>query len=136
MVIGCSNLGEWSLLVHNKKLTGYIRNPWGKTEWNGPWSDGSEEWTPERMKALNHRFGDDGLFWISYKDLLRHYQHFDRTRLFGPEWTVTQQWTSVNVPWSVDYLDTKFRIELTEDSPVVIVLSQVRYQSQAILSDD
>jgi hypothetical protein len=102
-----------------------LRNPWGRTEYNGPWSDGSAEWTPEIMQKLNHRFGDDGVFWISYEDLLRSYQHFDRTRLFGPEWTVSQQWTSVNVPWSVDYLDTKFKIHLAKGGPVVIVLSQL-----------
>ena len=102
-----------------------LRNPWGRTEWTGRWSDGSEEWTPEWMHKLNHKFGDDGVFWISYQDLLRSYQHFDRTRLFGPEWTVSQQWTSVNVPWSVDYLDTKFEIHLAQSGPVVIVLSQL-----------
>jgi hypothetical protein len=102
-----------------------LRNPWGRTEWTGRWSDGSEEWTPEWMQKLNHKFGDDGVFWIHYRDLLRHYQHFDRTRLFGPEWTVSQQWTSVNVPWSVDYLDTKFKINLVKPGPVVIVLSQL-----------
>ena len=56
---------------------------------------------------------------------MRKYQAFDRTRLFGPEWTVTQQWTSLDVPWSADYNDTKFSIKLTKKSPVVIVLSQV-----------
>jgi hypothetical protein len=65
------------------------------------------------------------VFWISYEDLLRNYQHFDRTRLFGPEWTITQQWTSVDVPWSVDYLDTKFRIVIPTAGSVVIVLSQL-----------
>jgi hypothetical protein len=102
-----------------------LRNPWGRTEWTGRWSDGSEEWTAEWMQKLNHKFGDDGVFWIHYNDLLSHYQHFDRTRLFGPEWTVSQQWTSVNVPWSVDYLDTKFKIKLAKSGPVVIVLSQL-----------
>ncbi|KAI9808877.1 MAG: hypothetical protein M1827_007152 [Pycnora praestabilis] len=109
-----------------------LRNPWGLYEWNGAWSDGSKEWTPEWMNLLDHRFGDDGasspyflMFWMSYKDLLKKYDQFDRTRLFGPEWTVTQQWTSVDVPWTVDYHDTKFTITLTKDSPVVIVLSQI-----------
>jgi len=102
-----------------------LRNPWGRTEWTGRWSDGSEEWTADWMHKLNHKFGDDGVFWISYEDMLRNYQHFDRTRLFGPEWTVSQQWTSVDVPWSVDYLDTKFKISLAKNSPVVIVLSQL-----------
>ncbi|KAF2870062.1 hypothetical protein BDV95DRAFT_574981 [Massariosphaeria phaeospora] len=102
-----------------------LRNPWGRTEWTGKWSDGSEEWTPQWMQKLDHKFGDDGMFWISYSDLLKHYQHFDRTRLFGPEWTISQQWTSVNVPWSVDYLNTKFKIHLSKPSPVVIVLNQL-----------
>ncbi|KAI9805931.1 MAG: hypothetical protein M1825_000545 [Sarcosagium campestre] len=102
-----------------------LRNPWGDTEWNGPWSDGSKEWTPERMLRLGHRFGDDGAFWMSYKDLLRKFQAFDRTRLMGPDWSMAQQWTSLNVPWSVDYHDTKFAIQLKKRTPMVIVLSQL-----------
>lgn len=102
-----------------------LRNPWGHTEWKGAWSDGSEQWTPEWMQLLNHKFGDDGMFWISYKDLLRKYQRFDRTRLFGPDWQVTQQWTTVNVPWTADYNETKFRVTLTKPGPVVIVLSKL-----------
>jgi hypothetical protein len=110
--------------IDNERLL-KLRNPWGKTEWTGPWSDGSEQWTPKRMEKLGHRFGDDGVFWISYRDLLRHYQHFDRTRLFGPDWRITQEWTSVSVPWSIDYLPTHFRFSLPEPSDVVIVLSQL-----------
>ncbi|MCJ1474171.1 hypothetical protein MMC13_002829 [Lambiella insularis] len=102
-----------------------IRNPWGKTEWQGAWSDGAAEWTPEWMQLLNHRFGNDGIFWISYRDLLRRYQSFDRTRLFGDDWTVTQQWTTVDVPWTADYNDTKFTIKITKKGPFVIVLSQL-----------
>ncbi|KAF2458508.1 hypothetical protein BDY21DRAFT_370743 [Lineolata rhizophorae] len=101
-----------------------LRNPWGSQEWNGPWSDGSKEWTPEFMKELNHTFGDDGVFWISYRDFLRYYSDMDRIRLFGPEWTITQQWTSVNVPYNPDYLPTHFQLTLTKASPVVLVLSQ------------
>ena len=70
-------------------------------------------------------YADDGMFWISYKDLLRKFQSFDRTRLFGPEWSVTQQWTTIDIPWSADYNDTKFSVTLTEPSPVVIVLSKL-----------
>ena len=102
-----------------------LRNPWGRKEWDGKWSDGSKEWTAEWMQLLKHQFGNDGVFWISYEDLLKKYQHFDRTRIFGPEWHITQQWTSVHVPWSADYHSTKFSLTLQKESPVVIVLSQL-----------
>ena len=102
-----------------------VRNPWGEGEWRGAWSDGSEQWTPEWMELLNHRFGDDGQFWISYQDLLREYSSFERTRLFGSDWQITQQWTTVDVPWSADFNKTKFGVTLTKRSPVVIVLSQL-----------
>lgn len=42
-----------------------LRNPWGESEWTGPWSDGSKEWTPAWMERLDHKFGDDGVFWMS-----------------------------------------------------------------------
>jgi hypothetical protein len=79
------------------------------------------------MTKLNHTFGDDGVFWISYKDLIRKYEHFDRTRLFHSDanWKSTQQWTSLAIPWTIDYSDTKFEITLTKEGPVVIVLTQL-----------
>lgn len=106
-----------------------LRNPWGKGKkgnWEGPWSDGSKEFTPDAQKELNHKFGNDSVFWISYEDLLRKYQHFDRTRLFmdAPDWRVTQKWISVEVPWKAEF-EQKFRIVLKKESPVVLVLSQL-----------
>jgi hypothetical protein len=108
-----------------------IRNPWGERgwdgngEWNGPWSDGSKEWTPYWMQKLNHTFGDDGLFWMSYEDMLKRFDILERTRLFDEDWTVVQQWTSVNVSWVTGYLTTKFVVEIKQGGPTVFVLSQL-----------
>ncbi|ETN39894.1 uncharacterized protein HMPREF1541_06120 [Cyphellophora europaea CBS 101466] len=102
-----------------------VRNPWGKREWAGKWSDGSEQWDAEWMKILDHKFGNDGIFWISYDDLLKRYQHFDRTRIFTDEWTVKQCWASVDVGWEPEYHPTKFELELKKEGKVVIVLSQL-----------
>ncbi|KKZ66922.1 hypothetical protein EMCG_07418 [[Emmonsia] crescens] len=102
-----------------------LRNPWGHKEWSGPWSDGSEEWTAEWMTLLQHKFGNDGVFWISYEDFLLKYEHFDRTHLFGEGWMVAQKWTTLHVTWALEYHKTRFVIEVTKEGPVVIVLSQL-----------
>ena len=102
-----------------------LKNPWGKGEWKGPWSDGSKEWTSEWLQRLGHKFGDDGAFWISYNDLLRKYQAVDRTRLFGDEWRVASLWTTLAIPWKHDYHDTHFAFTLAAPGEVVIVLSQL-----------
>ncbi|VUC25304.1 unnamed protein product [Clonostachys rosea] len=81
-----------------------LKNPWGKGEWKGAWSDGSKEWTSEWLQKLDHRFGEDGDFWMTYNDLLRKFQAFERTQL---------------------YHDTSFCFTILKPGPVVIVLSQL-----------
>jgi hypothetical protein len=102
-----------------------VKNPWGETEWNGPWSDGSKEWTAEAIKKLDYKFGNDGIFWLRYQDFLERFVQFWQTRLFTPEWNVSQHWTTVQVPWSGDYNDTSFEFVLSEPTQTVIVLSQL-----------
>lgn len=55
----------------NGKRFVVIRNPWGKSEWTGSWSDGSKEWTQEWLRylpTLGHQFGDDGQFVMECED--------------------------------------------------------------------
>ncbi|THC95425.1 hypothetical protein EYZ11_005112 [Aspergillus tanneri] len=115
----------------NKVRLVLIRNPWGERdrrgigEWNGPWSDGSREWTPYWLQKLQHRFGDDGIFWMAYEDMLSTFVFLHRTRIFDEKWTVVQRWTSVSVPWVTGYLQTKFLVEIKKAGPVIFVLSQL-----------
>ncbi|XP_052833668.1 calpain-2 catalytic subunit isoform X1 [Octopus bimaculoides] len=53
-----------------------LRNPWGEKEWNGPWSDSSEEWnglTEEERKRTNLEVKDDGEFWMDFNDFLKNF---------------------------------------------------------------
>ncbi|XP_039593804.1 calpain 2, (m/II) large subunit, like isoform X2 [Polypterus senegalus] len=56
-----------------------IRNPWGQVEWTGPWSDNSREWSQisagEKSRLSNR--SEDGEFWMSFNDFLRHYSRVE-----------------------------------------------------------
>jgi len=55
----------------------HVRNPWGKTEWKGKWSDGdTESWTPEAKRALHYEDADDGNFWIAFEDWKRYFENY------------------------------------------------------------
>ncbi|KAM7078629.1 calpain-14 [Molossus nigricans] len=53
-----------------------LRNPWGKVEWKGDWSDSSRTWEllspKEKMMLL--RKNNDGEFWMSLKDFIAHFK--------------------------------------------------------------
>uniref|UniRef100_A0A8B9VUT7 Calpain-3 n=1 Tax=Anas zonorhyncha TaxID=75864 RepID=A0A8B9VUT7_9AVES len=79
-----------------------LRNPWGQVEWNGPWSDKSEEWNfineAEKVR-LQHKIAEDGEFWISFEDFMRHFTKLEICNLTPDtlEADKLQTWTvSVN----------------------------------------
>jgi hypothetical protein len=64
-LIGDHSYSVLRAVEHKGKKFIVVRNPWGDTEWDGPWSDGSKEWTSEWLGALpvlKHSFGNDGQF--------------------------------------------------------------------------
>ncbi|ELU01678.1 hypothetical protein CAPTEDRAFT_182806 [Capitella teleta] len=53
-----------------------LRNPWGFKEWNGAWSDSSEEWTSlseEQRQTFDLTVDNDGEFWITLGDWLDNF---------------------------------------------------------------
>ncbi|CAJ1327559.1 unnamed protein product [Effrenium voratum] len=62
-------------ILHAVEIDGFklvaCRNPWGNDkEWNGPWSDRSNEWKyhPKIAKALHVDFQTEGIFWMDWED--------------------------------------------------------------------
>ena len=65
-----------------------LRNPWGKLEWRGDWSETSPLWTPALVASLGGgggRSGDDGTFWMSFEDLLDYFRTIEACRV-RPDW--------------------------------------------------
>uniref|UniRef100_F6VYQ3 Calpain catalytic domain-containing protein n=1 Tax=Monodelphis domestica TaxID=13616 RepID=F6VYQ3_MONDO len=52
-----------------------LRNPWGKVEWKGDWSDRSKKWDllNPKEKILLLRDDEDGEFWMSLHDFKFHF---------------------------------------------------------------
>lgn len=51
-----------------------IRNPWGKFEWNGDFSDSSPLWTPQQRRDFSIQTSDDGIFWMRLEDFVTYYE--------------------------------------------------------------
>ena len=123
---------------YNGKRFVVVRNPWGKTEWTGRWSDGSKEWTQEWLEVLpklGHTFGDDGqflmectrpFFWKSFSfriecdnldsDWLECFSEINRSILFDSTWMMSAQWLHVRtqpLPAAWSYGDVTCKASLT-----------------------
>jgi hypothetical protein len=51
-----------------------LRNPWGREEWTGDWSDFSDFWWKyDAAEKLQHEPKDDGVFWMPMSEFLQYY---------------------------------------------------------------
>jgi calpain-15 len=67
-----------------------MRNPWGYLSWNGKWSNGSTDWTPELCRAFNvpshMNSEDEGIFWMEFFDFLKYFNQISICKI-RPDWT-------------------------------------------------
>ncbi|XP_060662248.1 calpain-D isoform X3 [Drosophila nasuta] len=54
-----------------------LRNPWGHYSWRGDWSDDSTLWTDDLRDALMPHGASEGVFWISFEDVLNYFDCID-----------------------------------------------------------
>ena len=50
-----------------------LRNPWGKGEWKGDWSDRDKRWTKNLKQQFGMKVKDDGIFFMDYKNYLKFF---------------------------------------------------------------
>lgn len=68
------------LFSAEKLLLIRMRNPWGKIEWNGAWSDSSDEWNSiedEDRRKIGLVSENDGEFWMSISDFANNFEYID-----------------------------------------------------------
>uniref|UniRef100_A0A8C7PY77 Calpain 6 n=1 Tax=Oncorhynchus mykiss TaxID=8022 RepID=A0A8C7PY77_ONCMY len=76
-----------------------MRNPWGKTEWKGAWSDSSAEW--ERVGSMERdKLGitveNDGEFWMAFTDWCKYFTDADVCHLINTSLlTIHKTWHEV-----------------------------------------
>ena len=52
-----------------------LRNPWGREQFNGPWSDkDTARWTSDAKAKLGHSSAYDGTFWMKFTDFHRIFE--------------------------------------------------------------
>ena len=96
-----------------------LRNPWGKFEWNGYWSDASSLWTFELKESVGWSNADDGTFWMCYDDFRQYFKWVQVCKLndeYNYSFTECQQ-----KPFD-DYNLQKLLV--TEDGPITISVAQ------------
>uniref|UniRef100_A0A3P8TM91 Calpain-2 catalytic subunit n=1 Tax=Amphiprion percula TaxID=161767 RepID=A0A3P8TM91_AMPPE len=77
----CNSSSDWLQVEYRGDTLQliWVRNPWGQVEWTGAWSDDSIEWryvSDEDRERLSH-CSEDGEFWMSFSDFLRHYSRLE-----------------------------------------------------------
>ncbi|XP_034556240.1 calpain-9 isoform X2 [Notolabrus celidotus] len=86
--------------THGTQYLVRILNPWGNTEWEGPWSDlKGPEWntvTMEEQKRLERVGREDGEFWMSVSDFRQHFETMEVCHLSD---TLSTPGSEVR-PWS------------------------------------
>ncbi|CAH1781191.1 unnamed protein product [Owenia fusiformis] len=82
--VAVEGTGLFGLFNQEKMQMIRLRNPWGKCEWNGAFSDGSKEW--EKIEKADRdkiglTFDDDGEFWMLFTDYCKYFKNMSICRV-------------------------------------------------------
>jgi calpain-15 len=91
-----------------------LRNPWGKLEWEGDWSDSSPLWTEEMRQQVDPVFDEnDGNFWMSFEDIIDQFSNLNVCKV--------KNWDEVRIKG-------KFvRVQDLQDASIELVMSKWYY---------
>jgi hypothetical protein len=64
-----------------------LRNPWGKLEWTGDWSDHSPLWNAKLRTEAGSSVADDGVFFMSVDDVKQRFTTLFVCKLVPSSWS-------------------------------------------------
>ena len=90
-----------------------LRNPWGRVEWAGRFSDGSGLWTPRLRAKLKHTDAEDGTFCMLFEDFVTEFESLNVGYVVPKSFTtlppVISAWKGLDKPgWDVDWQATRW----------------------------
>ncbi|KAK2964136.1 Calpain-type cysteine protease [Blattamonas nauphoetae] len=112
-----------------------LRNPWGKINWTGPFSNSSKkDWTLEMQNKFERADPDKGYFWMNVNDFAVEFDQLYACKIIPNWWTsnpaMIAEWNKTNcISSSAGYFASdapQFDLLVKEDTAVSIILSQSR----------
>jgi hypothetical protein len=82
----------------------YLRNPWGRMEWTGAWSDTSDKWTARARELAGPALSNgNGTFWMCIDDITRYFKSITICRLHQGwyRWETEIRLACIGVHWFV-----------------------------------
>ncbi len=102
MRIGDNKFFQFISSTANEKLHMVrLRNPWGSNEWNGNWSDQSENWNKvpkKERERMGLNYDDDGEFWMEFNDFLYYFDEVSICRIINTSLlTIRKTWCESSI---------------------------------------
>lgn len=121
--------------LQNGTILVCIRNPWGKGEWTGDWSDHSKLWDSlSNEENVKHVIKEDGEFFMSLDDFMKHYTSIQCCNVTSCEnqWKELQQeesWVKNKNAMGCEnntsyHMNPQYWLEVPDDDIVIISLLQ------------
>jgi hypothetical protein len=121
-----------------------LRNPWGKGEWTGAWSDtDTQRWTPDVQAQLQWNpsaSGDDGTFWMAYEDFIKEMSEVAPVVVLsmaedGGTWFRTNINMSMTLPFKGGVPPYGYEFTVAAPTPLILHVEQTQAYRGAAGSD-
>lgn len=107
-IIGAAELSNGQKLIR-------LRNPWGKEQYTGPYSDASSDWTEALKAEVDYVNGNDGFFFIKLSDFKSVFPTYNIL-----EWNDNYKTVSIDAQGDIQYQEFDLHNPVQQDVSIVV----------------